>query len=85
MPVNLVPEDDLRTALRPYRVDPDTFEAAVRERLKAAEGAYRRPPGQAFPTPEMCCGISAVAVLTGCKPMPEPRPSWFRPREPTSF
>ena len=33
MPVNLISEDDLRAALRPYRVDPNTFEAAVRRRL----------------------------------------------------
>jgi len=37
MSIDLIPEDDLRAALRPYRVDPDAFEAAVRERLKAAE------------------------------------------------
>jgi hypothetical protein len=33
MPVTLVPEDDLRAALRPYRVDPCTFESAVRARV----------------------------------------------------
>jgi hypothetical protein len=31
--VTLVPEDDLRAALRPYRVDPGTFESAVRARV----------------------------------------------------
>jgi hypothetical protein len=34
MPVTLVPEDDLRAALRPYRVDPGTFESAVRARVR---------------------------------------------------
>ena len=48
MSVNLVPEDDLRAALRPYRVDPDTFEAAVRERLKAAERQRADEPWRAF-------------------------------------
>lgn len=33
MSVTLVSEDNLRAALRPYRVDPDAFDAAVRERL----------------------------------------------------
>ena len=33
MSVTLVPEDDLRAALRPYRVDPGTFESAVRARV----------------------------------------------------
>ncbi|MGO9468128.1 MAG: hypothetical protein ACLQVF_28680 [Isosphaeraceae bacterium] len=31
--MTLVPEDDLRAALRPYRVDPGTFESAVRARV----------------------------------------------------
>jgi hypothetical protein len=35
MSVTLVPEDDLYAALRPYRVDPDTFEAVVRAQLTA--------------------------------------------------
>jgi hypothetical protein len=35
MSVTLVPEDDLHAALRPYRVDPDTFESAVRAQLTA--------------------------------------------------
>ena len=41
MSVTLVPEDDLRAALRPYRVDPDTFESAVRARLSDATQSVR--------------------------------------------
>ncbi len=44
MPVNLVPEDDLRTVLRPHRVVPDTFQASVRERLQIAERQQAADP-----------------------------------------
>src|SRR5262249_17521775 len=44
MPVNLIPEENLRTALRPCRVDPLTFEAAVRRRLDAAETERQHDP-----------------------------------------
>ena len=35
MSVKLVPEEDLRAALRPYRADVDEFEAGIRARIKA--------------------------------------------------
>jgi hypothetical protein len=48
MSVNLVPEDDLRAALRPFRVDPGTFESAVRagvsESLSRADDRFASLP-----------------------------------------
>ena len=35
MSVKLVPEEDLRAALRPYRPDVSGFEVGVRDRIKA--------------------------------------------------
>jgi hypothetical protein len=44
MPVNLISDDDLRSALRRYRADPDKFEAAVREKLTTATLRREREP-----------------------------------------
>ena len=61
MSVDLIPEDDLRAALRPYRVDPDTFEAAVRRATEGRRrGACRRTAGAPFATAEKRRGISAA-------------------------
>ena len=35
MPVELVSESDLRTALRPHQVDANEFEAGIRDRIEA--------------------------------------------------
>ena len=37
MSVKLVPEEDLRAALRPYRADADGFEAGIRVRIDASQ------------------------------------------------
>src|SRR5215212_6034713 len=51
MSVTIVPEDDLYAALRPYRVDPDTFESAVLAQLTA--GAKRRSDALANLSPAL--------------------------------
>jgi len=71
MPVNLVAEDDLRQALRPYRCDADSFEAGIRQRLAAAD---------AQPAPDPLVGVSPLlrsaaaflplGILVGCKTAP---------------
>lgn len=40
MSVKLVPEEDLRAALRPYRADVSGFEAGVRERIRAGAESH---------------------------------------------
>lgn len=68
MPVNSISEDNLRAALRPFRVDPETFEAAVRERLKAAEreGEYD-PLASLSPLLRSVAAFLPLQVITGCK------------------
>jgi hypothetical protein len=68
MSVDLIPEDDLRAALRPYRVDPDAFEAAVRERLKAAETQRDDEPlARLSPWLRSAAAFLPLEVLAGCK------------------
>jgi hypothetical protein len=71
MAVNLIPEDDLRAALRPYRVDPGTFEAAVRERLEAAERQREGAPlAHLFPLLKGAAAFLPLQVIVGCKMTP---------------
>ena len=49
MPVDLIPENELRAALRPYRVDPHAFEAGVRTRLEAAQRELADKPRWSSP------------------------------------
>src|SRR4051794_10346412 len=68
MSMNLIPEDDLRAALRPYRVDPDKFEAAVRERLKAAQTQSADDPlVRLSPLLRSAAAFLPLEVLAGCK------------------
>jgi hypothetical protein len=68
MPVNLIPEDDLRTALRPCRVDPITFEAAVRRRLEAAETEHEDDPLAGLsPLLKSVAALLPLPLVTGCK------------------
>jgi hypothetical protein len=68
MPVNLIPEDSLRAALRPYRVAPETFEAGVRARLEAAatkppiERLKGLPPGL-----RNAAALLPLEIFTGSK------------------
>jgi len=69
MPVNLIPEDDLRMALRPHRVDPIAFEADVRQRLEAAE-TEREDDLLAGLSPllKSVAALLPLPFITGCKP-----------------
>src|SRR5262249_29189843 len=70
MPVNLIPEENLRTALRPCRVDPLAFEAAVRRRLEAAEtGREDDPLAGLSPLLRGVAGLLPLPLITGCKTM----------------
>jgi hypothetical protein len=70
MPVNLIPEENLRTALRPCRVDPLAFEAAVRRRLEAAEtGSEDDPLAGLSPLLRSVAGLLPLPLITGCKTM----------------
>ncbi len=68
MPVNLVSEDELRAALRPYRVDPATFEAGVRTRLEAAQRQRADDPlAGCSPFLRSAASFLPLAILAGCK------------------
>lgn len=66
MSVNLIAEDNLRAALRPLRVDPDLFDAAVRERLKAdpRRREAERAPHAAPRRRRRLLGVAASAAAT---------------------
>ena len=65
MPVTLVSEDDLRAALRRYRVDPDGFEAAVRARLKASPKRQDDPFASLSPALQGAAALLPLEILTG--------------------
>ena len=68
MPVELVPESDLRAALRSKRVDPKSFEANVRRRLKAAVVNQQRDPlSHLSPLSKAVSAMLPVPLLTGMK------------------
>ena len=71
MPVNLVSEEELRAALRPYRVDPATFEAGVRTRLEAAQRQRADDPlAGRSPFLRSAAAFLPLAILAGCKASP---------------
>ncbi len=71
MPVNLVSDDELRAALRPYRVDPATFEAGVRTRLEAAQRQRADDPlAGRSPFLRSAAAFLPLAILAGCKASP---------------
>jgi hypothetical protein len=65
MSVTLVPEDDLRAALRPYRVDPDAFEAAVRARLNASSRRVDDPSASLSPALQSAAAFLPLEIITG--------------------
>jgi len=71
MPVNLVSEDELRAALRPHRVNPDTFEAGVRARLEAAQTQQTAEPlARLSPFLRSAAAFLPLEVLAGCQAVP---------------
>ena len=64
MPVDLIPEEQLRLALSVYRVDPAKFESAVRERTNAAAGQEIDPLATMSPLLRVAASLLPVEVLT---------------------
>ncbi len=64
MPLNLIPEEQLRLALSVYRVDPAKFESAVRERTNAAAGQEIDPLATMSPLLRVAASLLPVEVLT---------------------
>jgi hypothetical protein len=63
--VTLVPEDDLRAALRPHRADPDAFEAAVRARLNASLRRVDDPIASLSPALRSAAAFLPLEIITG--------------------
>lgn len=73
MPLELLDEEDLRAALRPFQPDPSAFEAGIRERLAVAESL----PAESQPAEEPLANLSPwlksaaaflpLELLAGCK------------------
>ena len=64
----MVDEQDLRTALRPFRPDPAAFEAAVRERMRIQEILDRGNPLTGLPpTVRAAAAFLPLPLLTGGK------------------
>ena len=54
--------------MRPYRVDPETFEAGVRERLKAAQKERVEDPlARLSPLLRCAAAFLPLQLVTGCK------------------
>lgn len=71
MPVNLVSEEELRAALRPYQVDPATFEAGVRTRLESAQRQRADDPlAGRSPFLRSAAAFLPLTILAGCKASP---------------
>src|SRR5438876_1039888 len=68
MSLNLISDNDLRAVLRPYRPDPDRFEAAVRQRLEAAAAQPAGEPlARLSPLVRAAAAFLPLEVLAGCK------------------
>ncbi len=63
MSVTLVPEDDLRAALRPYRVDPGTFESAVRARVSDSLSHANDPLASLSPAQRSVAAFLPLEVI----------------------
>jgi hypothetical protein len=63
MSVTPVPEDEVRAALRPYRVDPGTFESAVRARLSAGSSRTHDPFATLPPAVRSAAAFLPVEVI----------------------
>ena len=68
MPLNPVPEDQLRDALRSYRAEPGRFEAAVRERLETADRRRQDDPLACLsPFLRGAAALLPLPFFTGCR------------------
>ncbi|WP_406698239.1 hypothetical protein V5E97_05225 [Singulisphaera sp. Ch08] len=68
MPLNPVPEDQLRDALRPYRAEPGRFEAAVRARLETADRRRQDDPLACLsPFLRGAAALLPLPFFTGCR------------------
>jgi hypothetical protein len=68
MPLNPVPEDQVRDALRPFRADPVQFEAAVFERLETAGQRLEDDPlASLSPFLKSVAALLPLPFFTGCK------------------
>ena len=63
MSVTPVPEDDLRAALRPYRVDPGTFESAVRARVSDSLSHANDPFASLSPAQRSAAAFLPLEVI----------------------
>ena len=64
MSVNMTSEEELRRALNPYRVDPEKFEAAVRERVKENAGREYDPLATMSPLLRSAASFLPLEVFT---------------------
>ena len=65
---DLVSESELRAALRPNKIDADSFEAGVRQRIQAAEAQRANDPlADAPPLLRVAAAVMPVPVITGGK------------------
>jgi hypothetical protein len=68
MPLNSMNDDLIRDALRPFRTDPLRFEAAVRNKLAAAEQSRQRDPLAGLsPFLKGVAALIPLPFLTGCQ------------------
>lgn len=63
MPVDLISEEELRLALKPHRVDPQKFEAAVHERLQENEGLEYNPTATMSPLLKTAAGLLPLELF----------------------
>src|SRR4051812_45873995 len=68
MTVNLIPEDDLRAALRPHRVAADEFEATVLERMAEMEQEQSADPLERLsPLARAAAAMLPIQIFAGGK------------------
>ncbi len=71
MSLDLIPENDLRAVLRPHRVDPEHFEAAVRQRLQSLQTQSASDPlVYLSPFVKAAAAFLPLEVLAGCQAVP---------------
>jgi hypothetical protein len=71
MSLDLIPENDLRAVLRPHRVDPQHFEAAVRQRLQSLQAPSASDPlVRLSPFAKAAAAFLPLEVLAGCQAVP---------------
>lgn len=71
MSLDLIPENELRAALRPHRVEPRQFETAVRERLQSLQTQSASDPlVRLSPFVKAAAAFLPLQVLAGCHTVP---------------